>query len=357
MCFLKTVVADSIELEIPRVVSSYEFLEHIADGSYSVLCLVRSLTSLAQFACKVVPRAILSNASVAASFEREVRIHQTVSHPNIVHLAEVIYTPRVIFLFLEYCSGGDLIRAVQRFGALDEPQCWRTFYDVLLALDYLHSRRIAHRDVKPENILWNEHGDAKLADFGLAHHMEQDRLLGTPCGSISYCAPEILRGEAYDGRLVDVWSLGIVLCVMAGGRLPWKSANEMEILAQAEKEEFELPMMITESLRNVIRRMMKANPKERPTVPELLMDADVASSGLRFRPRQSLSPWKDPRKQGRMKESPSAGVAMILKGVGASAVRSKVLVRQASMVDTGEEAPLSGRPTFQRRRMLSLQLG
>jgi serine/threonine protein kinase len=285
MTFRRVIIADAFEVEIPQFLSSYEFLDIIAEGSYSVICRVRSLTTDNLYACKVVPRKIFSEDVISESFEREVRILQTIRHPNIVQLMEILYAPDIIFIIMEYCSGGDICQAIQKFGCLDAPQCWRSLHDILRALDYLHSHNISHRDIKPDNILLSASGDAKIGDFGLAHQIAGDGLLKTPCGSLSYCAPEVLRGDQYDGRLVDIWSLGVVLYVMCAGRLPWKSANMTDIYNQATNGEFELPGFVSVGLQKVIVKMMRPIPTQRPTIAELLKDPEIAALGLRFTPQ------------------------------------------------------------------------
>ena len=88
-------------------------------------------------------------------------------------------------------------------------------------MEYLHNNNICHRDIKLENILLDEYGDAKLSDFGLSKKHEKNELLKTACGSPIYAAPEMLKGDPYKGSEVDIWSLGISLYVMVCGEFPF----------------------------------------------------------------------------------------------------------------------------------------
>jgi serine/threonine protein kinase len=270
-------VAGGLGVEIPRTIGSYEFVRVIGEGTYSVICLLQSTATREYHACKVVPRAVLEHADLLMYFERELRILQTIRHPNVVRLTDVLYTQSVIYVVMEYCACGDLLVAIQERGCLDDAQCRRAFRDILLGLAYLHARGIAHRDVKPENILLDGEGTAKLSDFGLSQEIAPDRLLSTRCGSFAYCAPEVLRGEEYDGRRVDVWSLGILLYAMCSGRLPWTSHKDIEICAQIVAGKFAMPMLASDGAKRVIARMLAQEPDRRPTVPELLQDPWVGA--------------------------------------------------------------------------------
>jgi serine/threonine protein kinase len=282
MSFLTTVIADRVNVDIPRVVGDYEFLRPITETSYSVVCLVRSRVANSFCVCKVVPRALLDLPDQMKSFEQEVRILQAVSHPNIVQLTEVIYTADLILVMMEHCSGGDLLQMIEVRGRLDDAQIRGVLADVLSGLAYLHERHIFHRDIKPENILIDASGIAKIADFGLSRFMSHDALLQTPCGSISYCAPEILQGREYDGCLADVWSLGIVVFAMCSGRLPWASATEAEIEAQVSHGGIGLPPIMSAVIGGLLRQMLQPDPARRPTVAQLLAQESL---GAILRPR------------------------------------------------------------------------
>jgi serine/threonine protein kinase len=288
--FLKTTVGAQFDLEIPRIVNGYEFIRVIAEGSYSILCLVRHLITNISYACKVVSRSVLKLDTMFECFDRELRILQSISHPNIVQLIDVVYTTDIILVIMEYCAGGDLLTAVQDEICYDHYQCRRILQDVLLALQYLHERNISHRDIKLDNILLTESRTAKLADFGLSRHIVRDGLLGTPCGSVEYCAPEILRGEQYDGRKVDIWSLGVVLYAMCSGGMPWTSHDAREVRAQVLAGRFELPRVVPPVIRSVIERMMDPDPEQRPTVSELLEDPWVSAQLDRQRQAAQAKP-------------------------------------------------------------------
>jgi 5'-AMP-activated protein kinase catalytic alpha subunit len=211
--------------------------------------------------------------------EREIRILETASHPHIVQFKEVIHAGDSIFIVMEYCSGGSLLRAITNSGGFPMPECLRLLYDILQGVNYLHDHGISHRDIKPDNILIDHTGRAKITDFGLSGYVARNDLFQTPSGSLEYCPPEVLAGDPYDGAKADIWSLGVVLYTMCGACLPWRGRSPAQIYAQAMAHDFSLPAVASRPVRDLICKMMNKNPAERPTAFELLNDPSVA--GLR----------------------------------------------------------------------------
>jgi serine/threonine protein kinase len=204
---LKTVVAKTIDVEIPRVVHPYEFIRVLGESAYSIIYLARCLTTSVDYACKVVALEVLKMETVFQNFEREVRILQTIDHANIVQLIDVVYTPDLISVTMEYCSGGDLLSIIHARGSLTLFEYRRIFEDVLFALDYLHSHNISHCGIKLENILLNEVGVAKIADFGLSHHITStvtvfSRLRAAPLSTAHW------RSSAGSSPTAGRWTFG-----------------------------------------------------------------------------------------------------------------------------------------------------
>jgi serine/threonine protein kinase len=143
------------------------------------------------------------------------------------------------------------------------------FRDLLDAMIYLHDRNIAHRDIKPDNILLDAQMQPKIADLGLCHTLHGNSLLSTRCGTIYYAAPELVRGIDYDGRAVDVWSLGVVLYVMVAGALPWTVTTEAHVYDQILHARYRLPVHIGSDLSDLLKSMIALAPSGRPTMKAL----------------------------------------------------------------------------------------
>nr|POE66205.1 serine/threonine-protein kinase prr1 [Quercus suber] len=177
---------------------------------------------------------------VETSLRREVELLKSISHPSLIHLKACEYQERRALLVLTYCPGGDLFEfASEKRDILTPGLVQRMFAELVSAVQYLHSEEIVHRDIKLENVLVNIPDGllravddpttyptplVTLTDLGLGRRIPQppeSPLLHTRCGSEDYAAPEILLGQAYDGRLTDSWALGIVLYALMEGRLPF----------------------------------------------------------------------------------------------------------------------------------------
>jgi 5'-AMP-activated protein kinase catalytic alpha subunit len=134
-----------------------------------------------------------------------------VYHPNIVQLYEVIENQDQVFLVMEYVSNGDLQKLIEKIGPIPEKQACLYYKQLLSGIEYIHNIGCAHRDLKPENLLISEDNTIKISDFGLSNTYKFGEQLYTPCGSPCFAAPEMITGQKYDPRAVDIWSSGITL--------------------------------------------------------------------------------------------------------------------------------------------------
>ena len=125
----------------------------------------------------------------------------------------------------ENCCNGELFSYITSKNKLKEEEACRLFQQLISALDYLGRLGIAHRDVKPENLLLDEQLNLKMIDFGLSNMYKKDEKLATACGSPCYAAPELIKGLEYVGQKADLWSGGVVLYTMLCGHLPFEDSN------------------------------------------------------------------------------------------------------------------------------------
>lgn len=260
----------NVQCQIPTLIGKYKFIRRIGKGSFSVVNLVKSIQDKSLHACKVVSRNVLADLGIFPRFEQEVRLMQSLQHPNIIKLEEVIYEQDYIYLIMEYCSNGDLFQRIIDFGPYIDPTLRSIFRSIVEGISYMHKHNIAHRDLKPENILLDSNMNPKIADFGLCHETNEMKLLTTPCGSPFYAPPEIISNKAYDGKRSDVWSLGVVLYTMATGALPWTEINQSKLFLQIQSADFSIPTELTPPVQQLLLQMLSQNPKDRPTIDQIL---------------------------------------------------------------------------------------
>jgi serine/threonine protein kinase len=267
---------DGTPVSFPSAFNGYSYVKTIGQGVSSLVLLVADGATRGEFACKVMPKAKVPDC-------QEIEIIQSVHHANIVDVREVLVTAETVMIIMEHCVGGHLSNC---FGQSSDRR--RIFLQLARAVGHLHSVGIVHRDLKPENVLLDGDRNVKLADFGFARRLDADSLLGTPCGSPSYAAPEILMGKPYDGRKADVWSLGVLLCQVESGRLPWTATNHVQLYYQISTGSYTLPDGLTPDIAAVVAACLDPQFARRPTVPQLI--ADIARDPQRVSPRHSLRP-------------------------------------------------------------------
>jgi serine/threonine protein kinase len=230
---------------------------------------------------KIFSRHLLVEQHIFDRFEREVRVLQSLKHPNIVRFEEIVFTDELIYVVMEYCERGELYEFIANFGLLNPRVVLRIFKEITEAICFIHSRDIVHRDLKPENILLDSDMRPRLADFGLCHSTAKSQLMQTPCGSPYYACPEILSQTEYDGKAADIWSLGVVLFTMTTGELPWHNMNLTQLYLEIQECDVIVPDYLEEPIRALLAQMLSRNPAARPSAAQVLASRWFAGAAER----------------------------------------------------------------------------
>ena len=200
---------------------NYKFLTSLGCGAFGEVILAQHLPTKTQVAIKVLEKEYNDEEYIRS----EVAIHKSLQHSNIIQLFHAINTLQTTYLIMEYHKGKDLVMLIREVGCLKEEEARPIINQLASAVHFLHQRRIAHRDIKLENILLGEGGKVKLCDFGLATQLAEGQMLEELWGTLPYLAPEILAGTPYDAMAGDMWSLGIVFYVLVTGQLPYVAST------------------------------------------------------------------------------------------------------------------------------------
>lgn len=184
----------------------------------------------------------LSGIQFLQRVQNEIKMMLHFSHPNIIKLYDYMFSKdgRVIFIVMEYCSGGDMHHYLKRHGPLSEEKTKRYFTQIACGLKYLLSKKILHRDLKPHNFLIGGDGIIKITDFSFAKLFEKDTMSSTVCGSPLYMAPELLRGELYTNKS-DLYSLGVVLYRMLFDRYPYVADTPYALVEKIQNDPLIIP--------------------------------------------------------------------------------------------------------------------
>ena len=211
-----------------KIIDEYLIKETIGKGTFSTVKLGEHIKTKQKVAIKILNKEKIKAKEDLVRIKREIKILQMMDHPNIIKTYKIIENEKNYFIIMEYCQGGELFNYIVDKEKLDENEASMFFYQLINALEYIHSLGIAHRDLKPENLLLIENKIIKIIDFGLSNYFNGEQNLETPCGSPSYASPEIIKGETYNGFSIDIWASGIIMFAMLCGYLPFDDDEEDE---------------------------------------------------------------------------------------------------------------------------------
>ncbi|MGE4159812.1 MAG: serine/threonine-protein kinase [Planctomycetota bacterium] len=255
----------------PPLVDGYEVLELIGKGSMGSVWLARQLSMNRLVALKILHPEVITNKELLQRFVREARVSATLDHPNLIRVHDVVRVEHGWALVMEYVAGITLAEAQKKRGRIPENEVLNILLQSLEALEYLHSRGIAHRDVKPDNLMILDSGQLKLADLGLARRVDVqktltaiDEILGTP----AYMAPEQMHNAHAAGKLCDYYSLGATAWHLLAGRPPYEAPSAVDLLMALEKgpppELRQVCPDISSRMSRTIATFMHRNPASRP---------------------------------------------------------------------------------------------
>lgn len=275
----------------------------VGRGSFSTVCSCVHKETGVEYAVKIV-----SNRNHP---QREVQILRLCQgHPNIVKLVDVQKDELHTYIIMELVRGGELLDRIRLKRIFSEMEAVRIMRQLISALSFLHTRCIVHRDLKPENILFTDESDTadvKLVDFGFARVFSDLQPLKTPCFTLTYAAPEVLRNVQHHstptnsaavynneyGDSCDVWSLGVILYIMLSGRVPFQGSQTdgtmMAVIKQIKGGELDFKgeewQNVSLSARELIKGLLTVDASKRLSLDQVktaewIMSADVPSTPL-----------------------------------------------------------------------------
>jgi len=261
--------------------NQYILIKDLGSGSHSKVKLAMNQLDNQLYAIKWTHARTNSWKAV----RKEIAVLKKLDHPNIRTLHEVIddESAKELILVLEYCETGPIFTRFNHV-PVEEETLLRYARDVVLGLDYLHSLRIAHMDLKPENMLLCADGSVKLADFGVSfvHDMVasdgvEKRLVGTP----AFLAPEVLSEAGYDPFKADVWSLGVCFYNMALAKLPFKGKTVFQIATDARSGTlaFDADRQLSEEFIDLLRKMLFVDVKQRLDIAGVMHHPWITRNG------------------------------------------------------------------------------
>ena len=209
-----------------NILNNYEILSFLGEGSFGSVKLGIDKSTNEKVAIKILEKKKFIEKKEEYLAKREIDILKNINHLNVIKTKKIFDDSENIYIIMEYCEKGELYDHIIEEICLNEKEAAYYFYQLINGLEYIHKNGIVHRDLKSENLLINKNNILKIIDFGLSNYYDSQKLLSTLCGSLSYAAPEMIKGKEYDGIMADIWSTGIILYAMLCGCLPFDDDND-----------------------------------------------------------------------------------------------------------------------------------
>jgi serine/threonine-protein kinase len=310
----------------------YRLEAKLGSGGMSTVYLARDETLDRPVAVKVMHREMSEQADQLERFRQEARAVAKISHPNVVSVIDAGEDGGHPYIVFEYVEGETLKQRISRLGALDIQEAIAYAIEIARGLSVAHGRNLVHRDIKPQNVLIDDEGRAKLTDFGISRQLEQDGMTATGrvLGTTDYVAPEQAMGRGADIRS-DIYSLGVVLYEMLVGQVPFHAESQVGVAMKHVNEE--LPDVqrrrpeVSAAVALVVERSTAKDPEERyQRVSEMIddlstaLEVEAARAGSTTGEATSILDAVPPPKRklsGRARWSWAAIVALLLVGGGA----------------------------------------
>ncbi|HEX9394797.1 MAG TPA: protein kinase [Gemmatimonadales bacterium] len=280
-----------IDMVRDQLKEEYEILDELGRGGMAIVFKARERQLEREVAIKVLPFSLAFDKEFVERFQREARTSAKLEHPSIIPIYRVGKSGRVIYFVMKFLRGKPLSAILAGRGAMPPGEIRVVLSQVGRALGYAHKSGIVHRDIKPDNIMFDEHGQAVVTDFGIAKAASGGKLTGTgmSIGTPHYMSPEQARAQALDGRS-DLYSLGVVAYQCLTGAVPFDGEDSFSIGYKHIMEDLPTPPLDSPEKRElfqIVRKMMAKSPDDRfQTADEMV----AAVEGGAFAPlQQSIS--------------------------------------------------------------------
>mmetsp|Transcript_29150 Transcript_29150/g.67751 ORF Transcript_29150/g.67751 Transcript_29150/m.67751 type:complete len:557 (-) Transcript_29150:113-1783(-) len=245
----------------------YSFGKVIGTGSFAKVRVARHKLTGQHVAIKTYEKSKIKDPNAWRRIQQEIRLMEKLDHPLVIRIFETVESPRRIHIVMEHLSGGNLCSHVKSRRSLPEDEARNIFVQIAQSLEYMHINNIIHRDIKLENVLFDEDKNAKLIDFGFSVYC-RDKRLKVFCGTPSYMAPEIVKRTEYRGKPIDVWSLGIVLYAMLCGCFPFSAKTYPDLYKKIIRGSFRFPDNFPPGAKDLLQQMLVLDPSRRATISE-----------------------------------------------------------------------------------------
>lgn len=269
-----------------NIKDGYSLGRKLGQGQFGTTFLCVEKQTNKEFACKSIAKRKLTTQEDVEDVRREIQImHHLAGHPNVIQIVGAHEDAVAVHVVMELCAGGELFDRIIQRGHYTERKAAKLAKVIVGVVEACHSLGVMHRDLKPENFLFvnqEEEAPLKTIDFGLSVFFRPGETFTDVVGSPYYVAPEVLR--KHYGQECDVWSAGVIIYILLSGVPPFWDETEQGIFEQVLKGELDFISepwpSISESAKDLVRRMLVRDPKKRITAHEVLRHPWVQVDGV-----------------------------------------------------------------------------
>ena len=259
-------------LKEEEIICDFIIKEKLGEGAFGSVRLGINKQTGEKVAIKILEKNKIKKYEDQLRIQREIDLLKKLRHPNIVRLYSIIETEKQILLITEYIKGQELFHYILLKKKLSEEEACYYFNQIVSGVEYLHKLKIAHRDIKSENLIIEQNTKLiKIIDFGLSNTYgdKDEEILRSSCGSPLYAAPEMLKGDYYKGSTVDIWSIGVVLFFMICGYLPFQDEDNSKLYKKIIQGKYTIPTHVSTQGRELLYNLMNVNPRKRINLSQI----------------------------------------------------------------------------------------
>jgi protein-serine/threonine kinase len=257
-------VKDDNSIEIKITIKDFQKIKLLGKGSFGEVFLVKYIKTNKIYAMKILDKnKVIEGGQVEhTKIERDLLVN--INCPFIVEIKFAFQDKENLYIITEFLQGGELFFHLHKEKRFTNDKAKFYVAEIVVAIEYLHKKKIVYRDLKPENVLISDIGHVKLTDFGLSKIFKKSKEKAyTICGTPQYLAPEVILSENGYDSTIDWWSLGCVLYELLIGRAPYRICLGDSLNEDLYKKKILIPDYVCEDAKDLITKLLVIEPKKR----------------------------------------------------------------------------------------------
>lgn len=253
---------------LPANIEGYKTRQVLCKGLTAIIVKAVNVKTEEEVAIKIFDREKITEKGMIKYLESELRLIARLNHPAFPKIHDIIYDEKHIMIVMDYLPNGSVLDAISNRTMFSYSERLTIVYKILEGISYLHDRGIAHRDIKPDNIVFDIDNQPKIIDFGFS--CEFAEMKNTFCGTETYMAPEVMKREKYNGFKADIWAFAITAHILLTSQLPYEFMSEARYINDMENGTLKLRVQCPGILGKIITNCLNIDPDLRPTAREIL---------------------------------------------------------------------------------------